>query len=114
MIENKNILVEYAEIISASIGGQNHRKVRLDRFYIGAEWELRKEIGVDNFFSLPTDSLPEKFRLSEKKFKSLLSRTSTYATLNNTRYINLIRITYLTRISKGMSRVMMMLKNEKK
>ena len=90
MIENKNILVEYAEIISASIGEQNHRKVRLDMFYNGAEWELRKEIGVDNFFSVPTDSLPEKFRLSEKEFKSLLLRTSTYPTLNNTRYITLL------------------------
>ena len=114
MINNKNVLVYYAEIISANIGGSIFRKTSVDMWFNGSGWELRKEIGTSDVFRRPNDLLPQRFRLSEKEFYDILSRPSTYATLGNALQIKTIRVSYMNRISKGMTEVIELLENEKK
>jgi hypothetical protein len=114
MINNKNVLVYYAEIISANIGGSIHRKTSNDMWFNGSGWELRKEIGTSDVFTLPNDLLPQKFRLSEKEFYDILSRPSTFATFNNALQMKTVRLYYMNRISKGMTEVIELLENEKK
>ena len=114
MINNKNVLLYYAEIISANIGGSSLRKTSNHMWFNGSGWELRKEIGTSDVFRLPNDLLPQKFRLSEKEFYDILSRPSTYATLGNALQIKTIRVSYMNRISKGMTEVIELLENEKK
>jgi len=114
MINNKKVLVYYAEIISANIGGSIFRKTSVDMWFNGSGWELRKEIGTSDVFKLPNDLIPQKFRLSEKEFYDILSRPSTYATLGNALQIKIIRVSYMNRISKGMTEVIELLENEKK
>lgn len=113
MIYNKEVLVHYAEIISASIGESIHRKISNDMWYNGSGWELRKEIGTSDIFKLSNEMLPPKFRLSDKEFIDILSRPSTFATLNNTLNMKDNRLFYMNRISIGMSKVIEMLENEK-
>lgn len=114
MINNKNVLVYYAEIISANIGGSIHRKTSSDMWFNGSGWELRKEIGTSDVFKLPNDLLPQKFRLSEKEFYDILSRPSTFATFGNALQMKFTRLYYMNRISKGMTEVIELLENEKK
>ena len=114
MINNKNVLLYYAEIISANIGGSSLRKTSNHMWFSGSGWELRKEIGTSHVFRLPNDLLPQKFRLSEKEFYDILSRPSTFATLGNALQIKTIRVSYMNRISKGMTEVIELLENEKK
>ena len=115
MINNKNVLLYYAEIISANIGGSSLRKTSNHMWFNGSGWELRKEIGTSDVFNLLNDDLiPQKFRLSEKEFYDILSRPSTFATLGNALQIKTIRVSYMNRISKGMTEVIELLENEKK
>ena len=114
MINNKNVLVYYAEIISANIGGSIFRKTSNDMWFNGSGWELRKEIGTSDVFKLPNDLLPQKFRLSEKEFYDILSRPSTFATFRNALQMKFTRLYYMNRISKGMTEVIELLENEKK
>ena len=114
MINNKNVLVYYAEIISANIGGSIFRKTSSDMWYNGSGWELRKEIGTSDVFKLPNDLIPQKFRLSEKEFYDILSRPSTFATFGNALQMKYTMRSYMKRISKGMTEVIELLENEKK
>ena len=113
MISNKSVLVNYAEIISAAIGESIHREISNDMWYNGSGWELRKEIGTSEIFNLPNNMLPQKFRLSDNELKNILSRSSTFATLDNALNMKINRIAYMNRISKGMTEVIELLENEK-
>ncbi len=114
MINNKKVLVYYAEIISANIGGSIFRKTSVDMWFNGSGWELRKEIGTSDVFNLPNDLIPQKFRLSEKEFYDILSRPSTFATFGNALQMKYTMRSYMKRISKGMTEVIELLENEKK
>ena len=114
MINNKNVLVYYAEIISANIGGSIFRKTSSDMWYNGSGWELRKEIGTSDVFTHSKKLIPQKFRLSEKEFYDILSRPSTFATFRNALQMKFTRLYYMKRISKGMTEVIELLENEKK
>ena len=114
MINNKKVLVYYAEIISANIGGSIFRKTSVDMWFNGSGWELRKEIGTSDVFKLPNDLIPQKFRLSEKEFYDILSRPSTFATFGNALQMKYTMRSYMKRISKGMTEVIELLENEKK
>jgi len=114
MINNKNVLLYYAEIISANIGGSSLRKTSNHMWFNGSGWELRKEIGISEVFNLPNDQIPQKFRLSEKEFYDILSRPSTFATFGNALQMKFTRRYYMNRISKGMTEVIELLENEKK
>ncbi len=113
MINNKSVLVLYAEIMSADIGGTIHRKISNDMYYNGSGWELRKEIGTTEIFTTPNAMLPQKYRVSDKELWKILSRPSTFATLDNSLQMKVNRIIYMNRISNGMKEVIEMLKNEK-
>ena len=114
MINNKKILILYAEIMSADIGGTIHRKISNEMYYNGSGWELRKEIGLSEILSTPNEMLPERFRLSEKELWEILSRPYTFATLNNSLQMKVVRINYMNRISNGMTEVIALLEGEKK
>jgi len=114
MINNKKVLILYAEIMSADIGGSIHRKISNDMYYNGSDWELRKEIGLSKILSTPNKMLPERFRLTEKEFLEILARPSTFATLNNSLQMKVVRINYMNRISNGMTEVIGLLEEEKK
>lgn len=114
MINNKKVLILYAEIMSADIGGSIHRKISNDMYYNGSDWELRKEIGLSEILSMPNEMIPERFRLTEKEFLEILARPSTFATLNNSLQMKVVRINYMNRISNGMTEVIGLLEEEKK
>ena len=114
MINNKNVLLYYAEIISANIGGSSLRKTSNYMWFNGSGWELRKEIGTSDVFRLPNDLLHQKFRLSEKEFYDILSRPSTFATFVNALQMKYTMRSYMKRISKGMTEVIELLENKKK
>jgi len=114
MINNKKVLILYAEIMSADIGGSIHRKISNDMYYNGSDWELRKEIGLSEILSTPNEMIPERFRLTEKEFLEILARPSTFATLNNSLQMKVVRINYMNRISNGMTEVIGLLEEEKK
>ncbi|MFC0605096.1 DUF6090 family protein [Winogradskyella pulchriflava] len=113
MINNKKVLILYAEIMSADIGGTIHRKISNDMYYNGSDWELRKEIGLNEILSTPNEMIPERFRLTEKDFLEILARPSTFATLNNSLQMKVVRIKYMNRISNGMTEVIGLLEEEK-
>lgn len=113
MINNKKVLILYAEIMSADIGGTIHRKISNDMYYNGSDWELRKEIGLSEILSAPNEMIPERFRLTEKEFLEILARPSTFATLNNSLQMKVVRIKYMNRISNGMTEVIGLLEEEK-
>ncbi|RED43678.1 hypothetical protein DFQ10_105278 [Winogradskyella eximia] len=114
MINNKKVLLLYAEIMSADIGGSIHRKISNDMYYNGSDWELRKEIGLSEILSTSNEMIPERFRLTEKEFLEILARPSTFATLNNSLQMKVVRINYMNRISNGMTEVIGLLEEEKK
>ena len=114
MINNKKVLILYAEIMSADIGGSIHRKISNDMYYNGSDWELRKEIGLSEILSASNEMIPERFRLTEKEFLEILARPSTFATLNNSLQMKVVRINYMNRISNGMTEVIGLLEEEKK
>jgi hypothetical protein len=113
MINNKSVLVLYAEIMSADIGGAIHRKISNDMYYNGSGWELRKEIGTSEIFTTPNEMLPQKFRVSDKELWDILTRTSTFATFDNSLQMKINRLYYMNRINKAMTDVIVMLQNEK-
>jgi len=112
MIGNKQILVAYADIMSASVGESIHRTISTEMWYNGSGWELRKEIGNSAIFDSSHEMLPQKFRISEKEFFDILSRLSTFATLKNALQMKENRLKYMNRISKGMAKVIELLENE--
>lgn len=113
MINNKSVLVLYAEIMSADIGGAIHRKISNDMYYNGSGWELRKEIGTSEIFTTSNEMLPQKFRVSDKELWDILTRTSTFATFDNSLQMKINRLYYMNRINKAMTDVIVMLQNEK-
>ena len=113
MINNKKILMLYAEIMSADIGGSIHRKISNDMYYTGSGWELRKEIGTSEIFTLTDEMLPTKYRVTEKELWGILTRPSTFATFDNSLQMKVNRIQYMNRINNGMTEVIEMLKYEK-
>ena len=112
MINNKRVLELYAEIMSANIGGTIHRKISNDMYYNGSGWELRKEIGTSEILTTPNEMLPQKFRVSEKEFWEIISRPSTFATLDNSLQMKVNRIDYMNRINNGMTEVIEFLEDE--
>ena len=113
MINNKKVLILYAEIMSADIGGSIHRKISNDMYYNGSDWELRKEIGLSKILSTPNEMIPERFRSTKKEFLEILARPSTFASLNNSLQMKVVRINYMNRISNGMTEVIGLLEEEK-
>jgi hypothetical protein len=57
--------------------------------------------------------IPERFRLTEKEFLEILARPSTFATLNNSLQMKVVRMKYMNRISNGMTEVIELLEEEK-
>ncbi|MEB8327723.1 DUF6090 family protein [Flavobacteriaceae bacterium KMM 6897] len=114
LLNNKEILLGYSNLLVAAQGHQLHRKIGAEMWYLGSTWEMRSEIGGKRVLTKTDPNLPEKLILSDHDYREFLTNPSSYAAIENAN--NMTRTTgqYLNRMNNALKEIVILLEKEVK
>jgi hypothetical protein len=88
LLKNKQILIGYANVISAYESFNVHFRYSAEHYFLGTTFELRKALGSIKVLTSTEEQIPEHFRISDKEYKALLKKPMVYAAIEITENIN--------------------------
>jgi len=88
LLKNKQILIGYANIISAYESFNVNFRYSAEHYFSGVTFELRKALGTIKVLTSTEAQIPEHFRISDTEYKELVKKPMVYAATEIIEIIN--------------------------
>ena len=81
LIQNPTLVEAFADFDQGLDYFGEHSRVSADLYYLGATWDLRRELGTLRVLEDDPQNLPAPFRTSEAEYRALVRRPTVTATV---------------------------------